>query len=134
MKMIRPSIVQVDEKCEQCGFSDAWKKFNCGTNEWDITCSICGYRESWKHKSYFSNGHLERGVNEVYYSAEAYFAKWADTGHAECGRLSETDVEEVAAKVRADIASGKLSAEGYVTRHNFDTHEVTAVVGRVPVA
>jgi hypothetical protein len=132
MKMIRPSIVQVNEKCEQCGFPDAWKELNCGTDEWDVRCPRCGYREIWKNESYFSNGHFKKCVNEVYYSAGAYFAKWADTGHVECGGLSETEVEDIAAKMRADVAAGKLSKETYVTRFDFETHEVTAVVGRVP--
>jgi DNA-directed RNA polymerase subunit RPC12/RpoP len=128
------SIVQTNETCEQCGFLEAWKEFNCGTNEWDVRCPRCGYREIWKHESYFSNGHLKKGVNEVCYSAGAYFAKWADNGGAECNGLSETDVEEMAAKMRADIASGKLSPESYVTRYNFETHEVTALVGQVPTS
>ena len=128
------SIVQTIETCEQCGFLEAWKEFNCGTDEWDVICPRCGYREIWKHESYFTNGHLKKGVNEVYYSAGAYFAKWADTGGAECGGLYESDVEEVAAKMRADIASGKLSSESYLTLYNFQTHEVTGLVGEVPVA
>jgi hypothetical protein len=49
------------------------------------------------------------------------------------GRLSEAEVEETAARMRADIASGKLSPQSYVTRYSFDTHEVTALVGRVPM-
>ena len=34
--------------------------------------------------------------------------------------------------MQADIASGKLSDRGYVTRYDFDTGEVTALVGQVP--
>jgi hypothetical protein len=47
--------------------------------------------------------------------------------------MSETEVEEIAAKMRDDIASGKLSAKSYVTKYNFETHEVTALVGQVPI-
>jgi len=126
------SSVQSDVKCEQCGFPEAWEVFDCGTNEWTVDCPRCGYHESWKHESYFSNGHLERGVNEVLYSAGAYCAKDLETGIKKHGGLPETEVEEVAAKMRDDIASGKLSPESYVPRYNFDTHEVTELVGQVP--
>ena len=34
--------------------------------------------------------------------------------------------------MQADIASGKLSDRGYVTRYDFKTGEVTALVGQVP--
>jgi hypothetical protein len=34
--------------------------------------------------------------------------------------------------MRADIAKGKLSPGSYVTRYNFDTREVTALVGQIP--
>ena len=46
--------------------------------------------------------------------------------------MSETELEEIAAKMRDDIASGRLSSESYVTQYNFQTREVTALVGRVP--
>jgi hypothetical protein len=38
----------------------------------------------------------------------------------------------MAARMRDDIASGKLSPESYVTRYDFQTGEVTALVGQVP--
>jgi hypothetical protein len=36
--------------------------------------------------------------------------------------------------VRDCIASGKLSPESYVTKYNFETREVTSLVGQVPFA
>jgi endogenous inhibitor of DNA gyrase (YacG/DUF329 family) len=128
------SSVQTEVKCEQCGFPNAWKVLDCWwSSDWSVGCPRCGYRESWKHESYFSNGHLERGVNEVLYSAGAYCAKNPNTGIEEQGPLSETEVEQIAAKMRNDIATGKLLPESYLTRYNFDTHEVTALFGQVPI-
>lgn len=128
------SKVQSEVKCEQCGFPDAGRVTNTRSGEWRVMCPRCGYHEIWKHESYFSNGHLERGVNEVLYSAGAYCAKNPATGIEEHGGLSENEVEEVAARMREDIASGELAPGSYVTRYNFDTHEVTALVGQVPRA
>jgi len=127
------STVQSEVNCTQCGFPDAWEGFDCRSSEWWVGCPRCGYRESWKHESYFSNGHLEKDVHEVLYSAGAYCAKKSDIGIEQHGSLSETDVEKTAAKMRDDIASGKLSPGSYVTRYNFDTREVTALVGQVPI-
>jgi endogenous inhibitor of DNA gyrase (YacG/DUF329 family) len=126
------SSVLSEVECYQCGFPGAWREFYCRSAEWDVTCPRCGYSKRWKHISRFRCGHLEKGVIEVLYSAGAYFAKWADGGGGEQGSLSETDIEETAAQMRADIASGKLSKESYVTRFDFKTHEVTALVGQVP--
>ena len=126
------STVQGEVKCEQCGFLDAWKVYDCRSSEWWVRCPRCGYQESWKHESYFLNRHLERGVNEVRYSAGAFCAKDPKTGIERHGSLSETEVEQIAAKMRNDIASGKLLPESYVSRYNFDTHEVTGLVGQVP--
>jgi hypothetical protein len=36
--------------------------------------------------------------------------------------------------MRDDIAWGRLSAKRYVTRYDFETREVTALVGQVPTA
>ena len=55
--------------------------------------------------------HLERGVIEVLYSAGAYCAKDPETGVSTIRRLTETEVEEVAAQIRGAIAPGKLSPE-----------------------
>jgi hypothetical protein len=120
------------EKCRQCGFLGAWYEKDFVTREWWHDCPRCGYSESWIHKSYFSNGHLEWGVNEVRFSAGAYCLKKTGGGIEQSGGLSEADVEKVAARVRDDIASGKLSAESYVTRFGFDTRQMIAVVGHVP--
>jgi|SRR5208282_4927223 len=110
------SKVQFEVECRQCGFPDAGKVFDCRSTEWRVMCPRCGYRERWKHESYFSNGRLERGINEVSYSAGAYCAKDPKTGIEEHGGLSETEVEEVAARMRENIASGELAAGSYVTR------------------
>jgi predicted nucleic-acid-binding Zn-ribbon protein len=74
------STVQSEVKCKQCGFPGAWEVFDCRSNEYTVDCFRCGYRESWKHESYFSNGHLEKGVQEVIYSAGAYCAMKTDNG------------------------------------------------------
>jgi hypothetical protein len=58
--------------------------------------------------------------------------KYADSGIRQHRGLAEAEVEQVAAKMRDDIASGKLSPESYVTRYNFDTREMTALVGQIP--
>jgi hypothetical protein len=60
------------------------------------------------------------------------WAEDAKTGIAQLRGLEENEIEEIAAKMRAAIAAGELSAKSYVTRYNFETHEVTAVVGQVP--
>lgn len=125
------STVQYEVKCKQCGFPEAWEEFDCRSNEWSVDCFRCGYHESFKVESRFSNGHFERGVNEILYSAGAYCAKKTDSGE-EHGSLSETDLENVAARIHDDIAGGRLSPESYVTKFNFETREVTALVGQVP--
>jgi hypothetical protein len=126
------SSVQSDVKCEQCGFPEACYVFESPSSEWTVDCTRCGYYESWKHKSLFSNGHLEKGVNEIRYSAGAYCAKKTDDGVAEFCSLGEAEVEKIAAEIRDGIAAGRLSAQSYVTKFNFETREVTALVGQVP--
>lgn len=126
------STVQSAVKCKQCGFPEAWEVFDCRSNEWSVDRFRCGYRASWRHESYFSNGHLERGVHTVHYSAGAYCVKKTDNGIEEHGSLSEADVEEIAVKMRDDIAAGRLSEKSYVTKFNFETGEVTPLVGHVP--
>ena len=125
------STVQYEVECKQCGFPDACKEFDGRSYDYEVWCTRCGFRESWKTKSRYANGHLECGVKEVIYSAGACFIKRTD-GSGTYGSLYEADVEEMAAKMRADIASGKLSPESFVTKYNFETHEVTALVGQVP--
>ena len=118
-------------KCKQCGFPNAIKDFDSGTNEYCISCTRCGCRETFKNKSYFSSGRPEKTVYEINYSAGAYFVKWKDGGGAH-GRLSEAEVKGIPARMRADVAAGKLSKETYVTRFDFKTREVTALVGQLP--
>ena len=126
------STVQYEVECDQCGFPDACKEFDGRSYDYEVWCTRCGFRESWKTKSLFANGHLECGVKEVIYSAGACFIKRTD-GSGTYGRLSEGDVETIAAKMRADIAAGELSPGSFVTRYNFETREVTALVGQVPM-
>jgi hypothetical protein len=126
------SSVQSYVKCNQCGFSEASEVLDCGTNGWWVGCTRCGYQESWECKSRFSNGHLERGVNEVHYSAGALWAEDSKTRVATLRGLAENEIEEIAAKMREAIASGELSSRSYVTKFNFVTGEVTALVGQVP--
>ena len=128
------SSVMSEVKCQRCGFPYAKKRFYGRTMKWDVGCPRCGYFERWEHVSLYSSGHVKHGIIQVLYSAGAYFAKWADGSDGVLDGLFDTAIEEKAAEMRADIASGKLSPESYVTRYNFDTHEVTAVVGRVPTS
>ena len=125
------SAGQYEINCNQCGFRHADELYY-GSHEYSIMCARCGYSETWTHKSFFSNGHLEIGVNEFWYSAGAYLVVLADTGQRQFGGLSETDLEKTAAQISADIASGKLSPESFVTKYDFETGELTALVGRVP--
>jgi len=118
-------------KCRQCGFLGAWKE-SYESGEWGVQCARCGYHECSTHKSHFSNANPNMGSNTVVCSAGAYCISYSDTGDEEYGALSEADVDKVAANIHAGIASGELSAKSYVTRYNFDTHEVTALVGQVP--
>ena len=120
-------------KCDQCGFLEADYGYYCGSGEWWVLCRRCGYSEEYKynHQSHFSNGRPEESVHKRVFSAGAYWAEAPD-GRAESGGLSEKSYVEAAVKMRADIASGKLSDRSYVTHYNFDTDEVTALVGRVP--
>ena len=103
------STVQSEVKCKQCGFPGAWELYDCRSNEWWVDCPRCGCRESWKNESYFSNGHLQRGVNKVLYSAGALCVKYADSGITQHRGLAEAEVEQVAAKMRDGIASGRIS-------------------------
>jgi hypothetical protein len=128
------STTQSEVKCKQCGFPGAWEVFDCRSNEWTVDCFRCGYHESLENESFFSNGHLERAVNKVLYAAGALCVKYVDSGISQHRGLAEADVEQVAAKVRDCIASGKLSPESYVTKYNFETREVTSLVGQVPFA
>lgn len=117
---------------KQCGFLQAWHEYDCGSAEWWVDCPRCGYHESWEHKSRFSDGHLEKAVNEVTYSAGALWAKDAKSGIAQLRGLAENEVEEIAAKMRVAIASGELSPKSYLTKFNFETREMTALVGEAP--
>jgi hypothetical protein len=123
------SSVQSKVECEQCGFPHASKVLDLPSFEWDIICTRCGYRESWKHISRFSNHHLKKGVKKLIYSAGACCLNNGVEAHYS---LDESEIEETAARMRAAIAAGELSPGSFVTRYNFETHEVTALVGRVP--
>lgn len=128
------SMVQGTQKCEQCSFPDADYLFDCGSSEWCVWCRRCGYYADWKHESCFSNGHLEKGVRTIIFSAGSFYAISAKTGVAQHSGLPETEVEKVAAKMREEIASGKLSPASFVTRYDFKSRQVTALVGQVPLA
>jgi hypothetical protein len=132
-RMEKMSSVADFKQCEQCGFPGAAHLYYCRSAEWRLDCPRCGYHEDWKHQSYFSSGHLEKGIRTVIYSAGAYSAQSPKTGIRECGGVSEAELQELAARVREDIASGKLSPESYVTEYNFQTGEVTALVGQIPI-
>jgi hypothetical protein len=119
-------------KCEQCGFLGAWHEFDFASREWWVDCPRCGYSKSWRKKSYFSNGHLEHGVLEVFYSAGSLWLVDAKSGTAQFRGLAEDEVEKIAGKMRAAIAAGELSAKSHVTKYNFEIREVTALVGQVP--
>jgi hypothetical protein len=124
--------MQREVKCEQCGFPEACHVKDFGSREWTVDCFRCGYHESFKVESRFSNGRIEKGVTVALYSAGAYCVKETDNGIERHVSLAEADVEKVAAKMRDDIAAGRLSAKSYVTKFNFETREVTALVGQVP--
>ena len=125
---------EVSTKCEQCGFLGACHELDCASWEWWVDCPRCGYSERWQKKSYFSNGHLKHGVDEVRYSAGAMWAVDAKSGVARLCGLAEDEVEEIAAKMRVAVAAGELAPGSYVTRYDFETREVTALVGQVPTA
>lgn len=126
------SSVTTDTKCMQCGFLGADRLFDLPTDDWWESCPRCGYQESRVHKSRFSNWHSEEVVNEILYSAGAFCVVDPVIGWGPYGRVSETQVEQIAADVRAGIAAGKYSPKSYVTKYNFETREVTALVGQVP--
>jgi len=132
MEALTMSAVATDTICERCGFRESTYEFNCRSREWWVLCPRCGYSEDCKQVSRLSNGRVEESVLTYIYPAGAYSAVWADSGVAEVGGLSETQIEKAAARMRADIASGKLSPESYVTRYCYDSGEVTALVGQVP--
>jgi hypothetical protein len=124
--------VQTFKQCEQCGFPEADYIDYYRSGEWFLICRRCGYHEEWKHESYLSNGRFEKATHTVMRSAGAYCAQDPETGIRQCGSVVEAELQEVTARMRDDIASGKLSSESYVTRYDFLTGEVTALVGQVP--
>jgi Zn ribbon nucleic-acid-binding protein len=123
--------VTSDTKCPQCGFLEAVEDFDLNSKEWSVDCRRCGYHASWKHESLFSDGHVEKGVETVHFSAGVSWAK-KPSGGGTLTCLGENEIEEAAGKIRNGIASGELSPESYVTRFSFETKEVTAVVGQIP--
>ncbi len=128
------STVLSEVKCRQCGFSDAWEGYDCRSGEWRVDCPRCGYVEELRYESRFKNGHPERVVHKFFYSAGAYCGKDPKSGIEQHASVLEDKLEEAAARMREDIAAGRLSPESYVTQFNFATHEVTALVGQLPTA
>ena len=132
MEDLTMSTVQSTIICERCGFRESIYEFDCRSSEWWVLCPSCGYSEQCKHVSRLSNGRVEKSVLTYTYPAGAYSAVDSDTKIAQVGGLFETEIEDAAARMRADIASGMLSPESYVTRYCSDSGEAAALVGQIP--
>ena len=122
-------------ECRQCGYLEAYLDFDCRTDETEVNCPRCGYSESWEHTPHgrFKSGHIKKGVKTFNYSAGCLWAVMP-SGTAEWHGLDEDQLEKVAAQVRKDIANGTLSAKSHVTKYDFETKQVIALVGKVPTS
>jgi predicted nucleic-acid-binding Zn-ribbon protein len=127
------SRVLGDTKCRQCGYLEAYLDFDCRTDETEVNCPRCGYSETWEHVAHgqFKNGHIKKGVKTFYYSAGCLWAV-QKSGTTAWRSLDEDELDRVAAQVRKDITNGTLSAESHVTKYDFQTKQVIALVGKVP--
>jgi len=125
------SSVSEYQKCKQCSYEQGNYDFDCSVSEWECDCPRCGHGESfswitdeqgnrvgWKHESLNGRG--------------AVWATSAENGiSTSFGLRSAKTAEEVAQRMRDDIAQGKLDGEqSYVTKWNPETKQAEVIAGK----